>query len=116
MSATSSNPNMPDIPLIPPPPPGLTYIAVIQPSISLLIITVFFLGIFVPLLTALFLLSSRDLRRKPIFVLSVLIVILGIVQASLSIWAQVYLLLSCCTNIWLIKNKGVNYTVANREE
>lgn len=41
------------------------------------------------MLAVLFFLSSRDLRRKPIFTLSVLVVILGIVNASLSTWAQV---------------------------
>lgn len=75
--------------LPPPPPPGLNYIAAIRPSVSLLIISVFFIGMFVPMLAILFFLSSRDLRRKPIFTLSVLVVILGIVNASLSTWAQV---------------------------
>jgi hypothetical protein len=86
MSSTSINPTMA---IIPPPPPGMNYIAAMQPSVNLLIITVAFLGMFMPLLIALFLFSSGELRRKPIFILNVLAVLFGIALASLSIWAQV---------------------------
>ena len=65
--------------LPPPPPPGLNYIAAIQPSIIFLMIGTIWTGILLPLMIALFFFSSKDTRRKPIFILNVLSMSLGFI-------------------------------------
>ncbi|KAF9455881.1 hypothetical protein BDZ94DRAFT_1241932 [Collybia nuda] len=65
--------------MIPPPPPGLTYIAVITPSLNLLIIGTVWAAALVPLLVLLFFLSNRGIRRQPIFLMNVFTVTMGII-------------------------------------
>jgi hypothetical protein len=63
--------------LPPPLPPGMNYIATIQPCIVSLMIATIWTGILLPLMVALFFFSSKDTRRKPIFILNVLSLSLG---------------------------------------
>lgn len=72
-STASSTPNV-----FPPPPLGLNYIAAIQPSLIFLMIGTAWGGILLPLLVALFFFSTKDSRRRPIFILNVLSIALGL--------------------------------------
>ena len=74
---------------IPTPPPGLNYIAIIQPSLNFLVIATLFSAMLVPILVALFLFSTPSLRTKPIFILNVISVLFGMVQGTLAIYGQV---------------------------
>ncbi|PFH46137.1 hypothetical protein AMATHDRAFT_8164 [Amanita thiersii Skay4041] len=62
-----------------PPPPGLNYIVVIQPSLGILIVALTGSAILVPLLVILFFFSTKCHRRKPIFVMNVISIILGLI-------------------------------------
>ena len=75
--------------LPPPPPPGLNYIAAIQPSIVFLMIGTIWTGILLPLMVALFFFSSKDTRRKPIFILNVLSLLLGLIVGILNACTEV---------------------------
>ncbi|GJE96434.1 hypothetical protein PsYK624_126310 [Phanerochaete sordida] len=89
--SVSYNPSPSTMPpqAIPPPPPGLNYIAAIRPVLTIIIIATIFVGVFITLLATLFLLSTRDLRRQPIFVLNVLILFLGVALCSLTSWLDI---------------------------
>lgn len=56
----------------PPPPPGLNYLAAIQPALVDIMIGHTFTVILVPLLVAMFYFSNEHSRRQPIFILNVL--------------------------------------------
>ena len=83
-TATPSNAN-----LFPPPPPGLNYIAALQPSITFLMIGTTFAGILLPLLVALFHFSTKNTRRKPIFILNVISITLGLVLGIYNAYIEV---------------------------
>ncbi|KAH9483523.1 Ribosome production factor 2-like protein [Psilocybe cubensis] len=76
MEANSTENIMPNV--FPPPPPGLNYIAAIQPSLTFLMIGTAWGGVLLPLLVALFYFSTKDTRRRPIFILNVLSILLGL--------------------------------------
>lgn len=73
----------------PPPPPGLNYIAVVQSSLNALMIGTVWSAMLVPLLLTLFVFSTRELRRKPIFLLSVCAILLGLGEGSLNCYMMV---------------------------
>ena len=75
--------------LPPPPPPGMNYIAAIQPSIVFLMIGTIWTGILLPLIVALFFFSSKDTRRRPIFILNVLSLLLGFVLGIFNACSEV---------------------------
>jgi hypothetical protein len=76
--------------LPPPLPPGMNfYIAAIQPSIVFLMIGTIWTGILLPLMVALFFFSSKDTRRKPIFILNVLSLSLGFLLGIFNAYIQV---------------------------
>lgn len=60
------------MPVPPPLPPGLNYLAVIQPALIDIMIGHTFTVILVPLLIAMFYFSNERSRRQPIFILNVL--------------------------------------------
>ncbi|PFH47297.1 hypothetical protein AMATHDRAFT_182179 [Amanita thiersii Skay4041] len=62
------------------PPPGLNFLSVIQPSLGVLMVGLTGSSILLTLLVILFLFSTKQLRRKPIFILNVISLILGITQ------------------------------------
>ncbi|KAG1808771.1 hypothetical protein EV424DRAFT_1543346 [Suillus variegatus] len=76
--------------IVPPsPPPGTNYIAIIQPSLNSIMIGHTFTVILIPLIFALFYFSTPLSRRRPIFILNVIAIILaftaGIMIDSLAI-------------------------------
>ncbi|KAK0432685.1 uncharacterized protein EV420DRAFT_1284203 [Desarmillaria tabescens] len=68
----------------PPPPAGFNYLAVIRPSLKLMLLCSAWSSALVPLLFALFLFSSRSLRRTPIFMLNVVSIIMGLALGVLA--------------------------------
>lgn len=96
----SQSTSMPDV--IPPPPPGTNYIAVIRPALTPLITATLFDGMFIPMLATLFLLSTRELRRQPIFVLNVLVLLLGLAMCTLSIAVDISTIIPTFNNTTLI--------------
>ena len=77
---------------LPTPPQGLNFIAVIQPSLNILLIGTISSSMLVPITIVLFVFSTPPLRRKPIFILNALSLFVGIVQGALIIYGQVSLL------------------------
>jgi hypothetical protein len=88
MSSNTTTPS-PAIIMPPPPPPGTNYIAIIQPSLNSIMIGHTFTVILVPLIFALFYFSTPLSRRRPIFILNVIAIILaftaGIMIDSLAV-------------------------------
>ncbi|KAG1727129.1 hypothetical protein EDB19DRAFT_1643194 [Suillus lakei] len=88
MSSNTTTPS-PAIIVPPPPPPGTNYIAIIQPSLNSIMIGHTFTVILIPLIFALFYFSTPLSRRRPIFILNVIAIILafaaGIMIDSLAI-------------------------------
>ncbi|PFH46139.1 hypothetical protein AMATHDRAFT_156174 [Amanita thiersii Skay4041] len=60
------------------PPPGLNFISVVQPSLGILIAALTGTAILVPLWVILFFFSTKQLRRKPIFIMNVISIMLGV--------------------------------------
>ena len=73
----------------PPPPPGLTYIAVAEPLLDLLIISALGSSILIPVGISLLLFSTSAQRTQPIFVLNVVSITLGVIQGAFNIYEQV---------------------------
>ncbi|KAF7351321.1 hypothetical protein MSAN_01563600 [Mycena sanguinolenta] len=84
----------------PPPPPGLNYIAAIKPSVTLLMIGTVWCSMLIPLLVILFAFSSPSLRRRPLFILNAIAVLIGIVLGIINAYIEVvfrFLASSCVT-------------------
>ncbi|KAJ3859188.1 hypothetical protein EV359DRAFT_23063, partial [Lentinula novae-zelandiae] len=60
------------------PPPGLNYIAIIEPGVTFSLLGAFFCGMLLPLLVLLLLFSSSTARRHPVFLLNIFIIVLGL--------------------------------------
>ncbi|TFK33497.1 hypothetical protein BDQ12DRAFT_589428, partial [Crucibulum laeve] len=73
----------------PPPPPGLNYIEAIRPALTFLILVTVWSAILVPILVALFFFSTRELRRKPIFICNVFSILLGLSMGICTLYAEV---------------------------
>ena len=73
----------------PPPPPGLNYIAIIKPSLTFLVIGCICTAMLVPITVILFFFSTPSLRRKPIFILNVMSILLGFTEGVLGISCEV---------------------------
>ncbi|KAF7330913.1 hypothetical protein MVEN_02430900 [Mycena venus] len=69
-------------------PPGVTLIAVITPSLNLLIIGTVWASALVPLLCVLLFFSTPQVRRQPIFIMNLLAVVTGIAIGVLNL--QIY--------------------------
>ncbi|KAG7450751.1 uncharacterized protein BT62DRAFT_533484 [Guyanagaster necrorhizus] len=78
----------------PPPASGLNYLAVIRPSLKLLLLCSAWSSALVSLLFALFLFSSRSLKRAPIFMLNVTSIITGLTLGVLDYYSGVTAILS----------------------
>ncbi len=72
-----------------PPPPGMNYIAAIEPSLNFLLIGAISSSFLVPIAIALFFLSTPALRKRPVFILNVISIMLGLCQGALGIYNQV---------------------------
>ncbi|KAH9900670.1 hypothetical protein C8Q73DRAFT_662259 [Cubamyces lactineus] len=73
---------------IPPPPPGLNYIAVIEPLLNLLLIDTILSSFLVPTLIILFYFSTASSRRQPMFITIVLAIACAIALAIINICNQ----------------------------
>ncbi len=76
-----------------PPPPGLNYMAALDPSIKFLLIGTACSAMLIPLAIALFFFSNSVVRRQPVFILNVLMIALGLGEGALTIFTQVSLIL-----------------------
>ncbi|KAJ6496768.1 hypothetical protein DFH09DRAFT_1103559 [Mycena vulgaris] len=85
--------------LPPPPPPGLNYIAAINPSLTLLMIGTVWSAMLIPLLIVLLLFSNPGLRRQPIFILNFIAVLAGIVLGIINIYLEVTAIVSPLTPV-----------------
>ena len=73
----------------PPPPPGLNYVAAIEPSLIILLIDVTFSSFLVPTLIVMFYFSTRTTRRKPVFIMNVISIVLALALAAINTYNQV---------------------------
>ncbi|KAI0742341.1 hypothetical protein C8Q80DRAFT_1273030 [Daedaleopsis nitida] len=71
-----------------PPPPGTNYIVAVEPSLNLLIIVIVWTSFLVPIAIALFLFSTHALRRRPVFILNLISVSLGLLHGALYTYNQ----------------------------
>lgn len=76
------------------PPAIVAFIASIKPVLNVLLVSCVWLGISIPLLFALFWFSTKQLRRKPIFLFNVVSILIGVVMGALNIFILVPLVLS----------------------
>ncbi|KAJ6632115.1 hypothetical protein B0H10DRAFT_4842 [Mycena sp. CBHHK59/15] len=81
----SSTPSPDFIPL---PPPRTNWLAVLQPSITLVMIGTVFTSFLVPMLIALLFFSTTRSRRLAIFHLNILAIIMGIVEGILNAYCE----------------------------
>ncbi|EGO03692.1 hypothetical protein SERLA73DRAFT_101939 [Serpula lacrymans var. lacrymans S7.3] len=70
--------------VLPSPPPGLNYIAIIQPSLTYILVLVPLGAALVPLILTLFFFSTPQIRRHPVFILNILACCCGICEASIN--------------------------------
>ncbi|KAJ7923760.1 hypothetical protein B0H13DRAFT_1979254 [Mycena leptocephala] len=76
-----------------------TFAQAIRPAIAFIVITTILGTILIPLLVLLFALSTPQSRRKPIFILNVVAVSLGIIITAVSLHFQIRSILSPFSNI-----------------
>ena len=72
-----------------PSPAPLAYAAALDPSIKFLLIGTACSATLIPLAVLLFFFSDAAFRRRPLFILNVLIIALGFVEGALNIYIQV---------------------------
>lgn len=70
---------------VPPPPPGLAYLALITPCVKLLMVGTVWAAALVPLLVLLVFFSNSKIRRQPIFLMNVFSVTMGIVVGIVNV-------------------------------
>ena len=80
--------------LIPPPPPGLNYVAAIEPSLSMLLLDTVLSSILIPILIILFYFSTPTTRWKPIFVMNIMAIALALALAAINMRIQVSVVFS----------------------
>ncbi|KII92794.1 hypothetical protein PLICRDRAFT_696089 [Plicaturopsis crispa FD-325 SS-3] len=74
------------------PPPGTNFLVVIDSAVNFLLIGATMGSVLLAMLLALLFFSTKAIRRKPIFVLNVIAVLLGILQAIVTVYAEVHTL------------------------
>ncbi|KIY44602.1 hypothetical protein FISHEDRAFT_10714, partial [Fistulina hepatica ATCC 64428] len=72
------------------PPPGLAYIAVVQPSLSFILVGTIFMCLLLPILILLFLFSTPTSRKHPVFLSNVLAISIGIISGILNDYMEYY--------------------------
>ncbi|KAI1795252.1 hypothetical protein LXA43DRAFT_881997 [Ganoderma leucocontextum] len=87
-----------------PPPPGLNYVAALDPSIKFLLIGTACSATLIPLAVVLFFFSNSGIRRQPVFILNVLMIALGLAEGAINIFNQ--------TRSMLAKPVPVGFSVA----
>lgn len=73
----------------PPLPDGLNYIAVIKPALQDILISQSFLVILLPLSIALWIFSTEQTRRQPVFILNAVSIALAITVGVMLDWRSV---------------------------
>ena len=73
---------------LPPIPPAIQ--ALLSANVNLLVVDTVFPTLLVPIAIGLFLFSTPELRRKPIFILNVVAILLGLIFGSIAIYSQVW--------------------------
>ncbi|KAJ8502109.1 hypothetical protein ONZ51_g167 [Trametes cubensis] len=68
----------------PQPPPGLNYIAAIEPSLTILLINVILSSFLVPTLIVILYTSTQATRRKPIFIMNIVSIVLAFALAAIN--------------------------------
>ncbi|KAJ7765511.1 hypothetical protein DFH07DRAFT_737759 [Mycena maculata] len=74
-------------------PPGLTYLAALPPSINMLMIGTVGSTLLVPMFVALLAFSSREMKRKPVFILNIISISAGFGMDILSSWTEIQTML-----------------------
>ncbi|KAI1787118.1 hypothetical protein LXA43DRAFT_738876 [Ganoderma leucocontextum] len=87
-----------------PPPPGLNYVAALDPSIKFLLIGTACSATLFPLAVLLFFFSDPAFRRRPLFILNVFIIALGFLEGAINIYIQ--------TRSMLTKPVPVGFSIA----
>ncbi|KAI0655741.1 hypothetical protein C8Q70DRAFT_887464, partial [Cubamyces menziesii] len=82
---------------VPIPPPRLSYIAVIEPSLSTLLLVTMLSSFLVPILVVLFYSSSPVTRMKPIFLMNVVTIVLALALGAIDITLQTKAILAMPT-------------------
>ncbi len=82
----SSDPEVPELSL-PPVPPAIQ--ALLTANVNLLVIETVFPTLLVPIAAGLFLFSTPELRRKPVFILNIVAIVLGLLLGSIAVYCQV---------------------------
>ncbi|KAI0324813.1 hypothetical protein GY45DRAFT_1262112 [Cubamyces sp. BRFM 1775] len=72
----------------PPPPPGLNYVAAIEPSLNLLLLDTILSSFLIPIFVILLYFSTPATRYKPIFIMNVLSIALALALGSINIYNQ----------------------------
>ncbi|RDX57202.1 hypothetical protein OH76DRAFT_1476640 [Lentinus brumalis] len=87
-----------------PPPPGLNYVAAIEPSLSLLLIGAVCSSILIPIGIALLFFSTSAQRKRPIFILNVISIAFGLIEGALNIYNQTCAILArpINTNVYIV--------------
>lgn len=78
--------------IVPLPPPGTNWLAVIDSALVFLMIGATMGAVTVAMLLALLFFSTANLRRKPVFILNVVALLLGITGAVINIYEEVHTL------------------------
>ncbi|KAI0365824.1 hypothetical protein BV20DRAFT_1056099 [Pilatotrama ljubarskyi] len=74
-------------PVVPvPPPPGLNYVAAIEPSLQLLLVGTVFSSFLVPITIALFYFSTPAIRWRPVFILNAIAIALALAESAINIY------------------------------
>ncbi|KAF8202808.1 hypothetical protein K438DRAFT_1965288 [Mycena galopus ATCC 62051] len=81
-----------------------TFVLAIRPAIAFILITTILGTILVPLLLLLFALSTPQTRRRPVFILNVLAVSLGLITTGVSLHFQILGILAPFTPISVAEN------------
>ncbi|KAJ6561517.1 hypothetical protein DFH09DRAFT_1316097 [Mycena vulgaris] len=82
---------------VPLPPPGTNWLAVVQPSLTFLMIGTVFSSLLIPMLVALLFFSTSDSRRLVIFHVNVLAIITGIFTGIINAYCEIHNILSPLT-------------------
>ncbi|RDX48920.1 hypothetical protein OH76DRAFT_1404109 [Lentinus brumalis] len=71
---------------LPPVPPAIQ--ALLTANVNLLVIETVFPTLLVPIAVGLFLFSTPELRRKPVFILNIIAIVLGLLLGSIAVYCQ----------------------------
>ena len=91
--AMSSTPEIPE-PSFPPIPPAIQKL--LAANVNLLVVETVFPTLLIPIAIGLFAFSTPELRRKPVFILNIVALILGLILGDVSVYTQVSRIRKSC--------------------